>query len=73
MGVTRWIKSTVSDIPIPQISLDEQSKFTLLADKIIKAKSTQSNTQELEQKINKLVYDLYGLTYDEIEFIESNN
>ena len=72
MGTPRWIKFTVGDIPIPQISLDEQFKFTLLVDRIIKAKSTQSNTQKLENKINKLVYDLYELTNDEIEFIESS-
>ncbi|ENH8951422.1 DUF7149 domain-containing protein [Campylobacter coli] len=43
-----------------------------LADEILKAKEQDknANTQELENKINSLVYKLYNLTEDEIKIIE---
>lgn len=44
-----------------------------LADEILKAKEQDknANTQELENKINSLVYKLYNLTEDEIKIIEN--
>ncbi len=44
-----------------------------LADEILKAKEQDknANTQELENKINSLVYKLYNLTEEEIKIIEN--
>ncbi|KQH15771.1 DNA methyltransferase, partial [Campylobacter coli] len=44
-----------------------------LVDEILKAKEQDKNvnTQELENKINSLVYKLYNLTEEEIKIIEN--
>ncbi|KQH22755.1 DNA methyltransferase, partial [Campylobacter coli] len=43
-----------------------------LVDEILKAKEQDknANTQELENKINSLVYKLYNLTEEDIKIIE---
>ncbi|EHG8522834.1 class I SAM-dependent DNA methyltransferase [Campylobacter jejuni] len=44
-----------------------------LVDEILKAKEQDknANTQELENKINSIVYKLYNLTEEEIKIIEN--
>ncbi|ADU85399.1 type IIS restriction enzyme R and M protein [Helicobacter pylori SouthAfrica7] len=44
-----------------------------LVDKILqtKEKDPKANTQELEQKIDALVYQLYNLTDEEVKIIEN--
>ncbi len=63
-------------IPIPQITTKNQElaqKITDYAERILKAKEKdpKANTQELEQKIDALVYQLYNLTDEEIKTIEN--
>jgi hypothetical protein len=72
-------KILVNDIksfPIPDISADAQKPFIKLVDKILLAKSqekdTQKDTQNLENQVDKLVYDLYDLTEEEIEVVEKS-
>lgn len=45
-----------------------------MVDQILEAKATDSSsdTLDLEQKIDRIVYHLYGLTYDEILVIDPN-
>ncbi len=62
-------------LPIPQITKSNKptaDKIIALVDKILqsKAKDPKANTQELEQKIDALVYQLYHLTDEEIKIIE---
>ncbi|MGN8532263.1 DUF7149 domain-containing protein [Helicobacter pylori] len=62
-------------LPIPQITPKNQEladKITDCAERILKskAKDPKANTQELEQKIDALVYQLYHLTDEEIKIIE---
>jgi hypothetical protein len=67
MGVTRWIGYTVERIPIPKLSAARQRPFVRLVDRILEAKATDpdADTSELEAEIDRLVYDLYGLTEEE--------
>ncbi|EAK7209736.1 class I SAM-dependent DNA methyltransferase [Campylobacter coli] len=65
----------VEKFPIPKINSKNQNladELINLADDILKAKEQDknANTQELENKINSLVYKLYNLTEDEIKIIE---
>ena len=71
MGVTRWIGYTVEQIPIPLISASNQRPFIALIDRILQAKASdpQADTTELEEEIDRLVYDLYGLTDEEVSAI----
>ena len=72
MGATRWIKSFVETIPIPKITAAEQEPFIKLVDQILKAKDADpdANTSHLEWEIDRLVYDLFGLTEEEDTAIE---
>lgn len=71
----QWKKEPVEKIPIPKINSKNQKiadELINLVDEILKAKEQDknANTQELENKINSLVYKLYNLTEDEIKIIE---
>ena len=57
-------------IPIPQTSESEQQPFIDLVDKILTAKEQNQDTTELEKQIDVLVYQLYGLTEEEIKIVE---
>ncbi|EDP8081896.1 class I SAM-dependent DNA methyltransferase [Campylobacter jejuni] len=68
-------KDKIERLPIPKInSKNEKLADELInsVDEILKAKEQDknANTQELENKINSLVYKLYNLTEDEIKIIE---
>ena len=67
MGATRWIKSFVETIPTPKLTAAKQRPFVRLVDSILEAKAADSDadTSELELKIDRMVYDLYGLTEEE--------
>ena len=72
MGTPRWKKVYVETLPIPKISAAEQRPFTRLVDEILEAKSADpdADTSYLEWDIDRLVYDLYGLTEEEDTAIE---
>ncbi|HEE9599060.1 TPA: Eco57I restriction-modification methylase domain-containing protein [Campylobacter coli] len=68
-------KEPLLNIPIVTINSKNQKiadELINLVDEILKAKEQDknANTQELENKINSLVYKLYDLTEDEIKIIE---
>lgn len=44
----------------------------LLKNKSIEAQSLQSDITHLDREIDKLVYELYGLTEEEIRIMEGN-
>ncbi|HEC2883807.1 TPA: Eco57I restriction-modification methylase domain-containing protein [Campylobacter jejuni] len=69
-------KIFVEKLPIPKINSKNQKiadELINLADEILKAKeqNKNANTQELENKINSIVYKLYNLTEEEIKIIEN--
>ncbi len=69
-------KDKIERLPIPKInSKNEKLADELInsVDEILKAKEQDknANTQELENKINSLVYKLYNLTEEEIKIIEN--
>jgi len=71
MGTTRWINNIVSVIPIPNVPPTQQAPIIVLVDQILSAKksSPQADTSDLEQQIDTLVYELYGLTEEEIKIV----
>ncbi|EPD6477911.1 DUF7149 domain-containing protein [Campylobacter coli] len=69
-------KEPLLNIPIVTINSKNQKiadELINLVDEILKAKEQDKNvnTQELENKINSLVYKLYNLTEEEIKIIEN--
>jgi hypothetical protein len=63
----------LSEIPIKLIPPLEQKPFVALVDKILEAKqrNVEVDTRALEGEIDKLVFNLYGLTSSEIMHVEN--
>ncbi len=60
----------IQQIPIPEITLEEQKPFIKLVDEILEKKKLGQETKDLENEIDKLVYRLYDLTDEEIAIVE---
>ncbi|GHT61136.1 hypothetical protein FACS1894109_19480 [Spirochaetia bacterium] len=60
------------NLPIPNVQGKEQQSIIALVDKILAAKvaDPQADTRGLEAQIDKMVYNLYGLTMEEIAVVE---
>lgn len=73
-GRKRYTKQYVGKVPIPKIpSVDQQSFENLVNQTLIAKKSNpQADTSELEAEIDRLVYELYELTEDEIAIIDES-
>ena len=63
---------TVKKIPIPTATATRQQPIIDLVDEILtkKKQNPSEDTTDLEGKIDKLVYELYGLTDEEIKVVE---
>jgi hypothetical protein len=57
-------------IPIKQITPEEQKPFIKLVDEILEKKKLGQETEDLENKIDEMVYRLYDLTDEEISIVE---
>lgn len=62
----------LSSIPIPTATKEQQQEIITLVDKILAAKKADSltDTTEWEKQIDQKVYELYGLTPEEIAIVE---
>jgi len=60
---------------IPKILKEKQEPFKELVDKILEAKKANPDayTSAQEAKIDKMVYELYGLTEEEIKIVEGES
>ena len=61
----------LAQLPIPEIKSKQQLPFITLVDKILTIKKSNpvADTTALEEKIDKLVFDLYGLTDEERKIV----
>lgn len=71
----QYNKHALENLPLPKINSKNEklaNELISLVDEILKAKEQDknANTQELENKINSLVYKLYNLNEEEIKIIE---
>ena len=59
-------------LPIPAVTPEKQQEVINLVNDILNVKEMESvaDTQKLENRIDLLVYQLYGLTYDEVLIID---
>jgi len=62
----------VDNLPIPPIAGINQEPIVKLVERILaaKGKNPQADTSKEESAIDELVYQLYGLTEDEIRIVE---
>ena len=62
----------LGQIPIPEIKPEQGSEVKLKVNKILSVKKSNpsSDTTVLKSEIYRLVYELYGLTEEEIRVVE---
>jgi len=62
----------LAQFPIPSISLEQQQPIIAIVNKILstKKKNPEADTSELEREIDRYVYELYGLSKEEIKVVE---
>jgi hypothetical protein len=66
----RWIPQFMLLLPIPKPDSADVKKIAALVDKVLSRKREGKDTTQLESDIDALVYELYGLTNEEIAVIE---
>jgi adenine-specific DNA-methyltransferase len=78
-----FINYYITQIPIPKTAVEDpscQEPFITFVDKILvitkdddylENQIKQSKVREYEKQIDRLVYELYGLTQEEIKIVES--
>ena len=80
-GYYSYAKRFIEKIPIKVISREKQKPLIEIVDKILsitkdddysKNPEKQAKVKAYERRINRLVYNLYGLTDDEIKIIEAS-
>lgn len=62
----------IKDFPLPDISDEEKESITNIVNRILVTKTSDcdADTTTLENDIDKTVYHLYGLTYDEVLIVD---
>ncbi|HMS98897.1 MAG TPA: TaqI-like C-terminal specificity domain-containing protein [Saprospiraceae bacterium] len=72
MGTNRWKKYKIELLPIKVPSAEQENEIEKIVNKIlvIKKQSPTADTTNLESQIDHLVYELYGLTEEEIDIVE---
>ena len=78
LGVTRnggyfeYKPMFVEQLPVPKLSEEKQEVFIAMVDKLLQAKKNNTDTTSIEDEIDRLVYSLYDLTAEEIQYIEES-
>lgn len=72
LGLIQWERFSVERVPVPRIDSANRAIFVALVNRILSAKSDDhsADTTKWEREIDRLVYDLYGLTEEEIAAVE---
>ncbi len=68
MGTTRWFAYKVELLPIAKT--DNPQPFIDVVDQILTSKARNEPTTDLEERIDAMVYELYGLSDEEIAVAE---
>lgn len=67
----RYKKAFLEQLPIPKISLEQEGEFVKIVQEILECKKQKQNTEELEKKLDYMVFELYGLSETEIDAVLS--
>ena len=82
MGTTRWFNIYLKQFSIPEICKQDQFAFIRIANKILSITKDddylqnlrkQTQGKEYGRQIDRMVYELYGLTDDEIAIVEGRS
>jgi len=71
LGGITFNKDMINNLPVPSLSPEQQKPIIALVNDILAIKATDpmANISVFEDEINALVYELYGLSNDEIDVI----
>ena len=72
-GYLQAFRENLFEISIPEITPEAQKPFIEKVDEILELKKAGANTDVLEGEIDRMVYDLYELTPDEIAVVKGND
>ncbi|KAA6318779.1 hypothetical protein EZS27_031254 [termite gut metagenome] len=67
----QYNKHALRNLPIKKINFKEEALFDEIVNKILALKNNKETAKYLESDIDNLIYNLYELSDDEIEFIET--
>lgn len=75
VGTNLWSKISIESLPVPKITgnnLDKTNKLCSLVSQVenINKSTSTADTKLLEKQIDQMVYELYGLTPEEIRVVE---
>ncbi len=72
-GALPFDTESVKIIPIPKVTMKKQTQISLIVEEILEAKRNGIKvTESLENNIDKIIYEIYGLTDAEIRIIEQS-
>ena len=80
MATTQWKKFALEKVPIKELPWEDQRPFIEIVDQILNITGSsdyathldkQEKVKMLEDKIDKLIYELYSLTPEEVKIIEN--
>jgi hypothetical protein len=69
-GYFRFNTKYIFPFPVPELSEMDTNVLSRIVEKVFNEKSYGFNTTDLENQIDQLVYQLYGLTEEEINIVE---
>ena len=69
----QYNKHAIEKLPIYYPNSDEEKKVIFIIEKIIEMKKEKKESEELEKALDKLIYNFYELTEEEIKYIENYN
>ena len=61
----------IKDLPVPLGLIDKQVEISEKVLDLIERKKLNENIEQLETEINSLIYDLYDLEINEVEYIRN--
>lgn len=75
MGLPQWKKYTVEAVPVPRPTDEEEGQIVELVERLIEAASNEAGSgseqvARIENELDRVVYQLYGLAGDEVTTIE---
>ena len=62
----------VEKLPVPQITEDHQAAFVMAVDALLTAKQNAIDLTPYEEEIDRMVFELYGLSDEEIDYINES-
>jgi len=70
VGTNRWLNMYVELIPVLQPNDNQEKQITDIVDKILIAKYEKKDTSQFVNDIDQIVFGLYDLTEEEINFVK---